>query len=65
MTTRHRNWTITYNPKPGVRRVYDYDAVHDDYDGAEDSRDVRFFSAPSLEIAIEEINDLENENGRD
>ena len=34
----YKNWEITYSPKPIPVRVYDYDAVHHDYDGPEDGR---------------------------
>jgi len=56
MSTKHKDWIITYNPKPVPNRRHDYDAVHEDYDGPEDGR---CFTAASVEEAIEEINEME------
>lgn len=48
-------WSITYNPKPIPDRRYDYDVLHDDYDG----ENGLFFNASSITAAAEEIERLE------
>ena len=51
---KYKGWTITFNQKPIPDRRWDYDAVHDEYDGTNDL----FFSCGSIEEAKEEIDDM-------
>ena len=60
--TEHKNWIIEHNPKPIPDRRYDYDAYHEDYDGAPDSGDSRSFCCPSIKEAKAEIDDWIQEN---
>ena len=52
---KYFDYTISYKPKPIPTHKFDYDFVHDDYDGAADSNDDRFGNAASIEDAIEQI----------
>jgi len=61
MKIEHRGWTITFNPKPIPLRTQDYDVVHDDYDGAPDGDDSRYFTAASVADAMATIDELEEE----
>jgi hypothetical protein len=54
----YKNWEITYNPKPIPVRVYDYDAVHKDYDGPEDNRCI---TGDSVDALIDRIDEMEAE----
>lgn len=54
----YRKWRISLNRKPIPIRCYDYDAVHEDYDGPEDNR---YFTAPGVEAAIQIIDQWEEE----
>lgn len=47
----YKNWTIIYNPKPIPTKIYDYDVVHEDYDGSSDSGDTRYFTTESIDSA--------------
>ena len=54
----YKDWEITYNPKPIPVRIYDYEAIHKDYDGPEDCR---CFTGDSVEFLKAEIDDWEDE----
>lgn len=58
---KYRNWEITRNPKPVPDFRFDWDVTHEDYDGAEDSGDLRSFYAESVEEAKLGIDDYEAE----
>lgn len=47
----YKGWGIKYNPKPIPTNIYDFDVVHEDYDGAPDANDNRFFATESIESA--------------
>ncbi len=47
-------WTITYNPKPIPDRRFDYDFVHDEYDGCDGGNGL-CGTAPSSEDAVNQI----------
>ena len=57
----YRNYKIEYNPKPIPDRSFDWDYVHEDYDGAPDGGDDRCGAVASFEAAILAINELEDE----
>lgn len=57
--TKYREWEITYDQKPIADRRFDWDAVHQDYDGPEDGR---AFSAGSFEEARREIDEHHLDN---
>ena len=59
MSELYRGYRITYNPKPIPTRQFDWDFVHQDYDGAEDANDHRAGSSASLEACKDEIDYLE------
>ena len=52
---KYFDYTISYKPKPIPTNKFDYDFVHDDFDGATDSSDDRCGNAESIEDAIEQI----------
>jgi hypothetical protein len=56
---KYKDWEITYSPKPIPVRVYDYDAVHKDYDGPEDDR---CFAGESVQALKDEIDEMEAED---
>lgn len=60
-TYSYRGYLITYDPfhLGGFGSPYSY--VHEDYDGAPDSGDRRCGSAVSVEDAVTEIDDLEDD----
>jgi len=58
---RYGKYTITYWRKPIPTDAYDWDWVHDDYDGAPDSRDHRCGSARTISACKDEIDELEDE----
>ena len=45
---KYKNYVITYNPKPVPCRQFDYDFVHEDFDGAPDSEDIRCGTGESV-----------------
>jgi hypothetical protein len=47
----YKGWDIRYNSKPIPTNIYDYDVLHEDYDGSSDSNDNRFFTTESIESA--------------
>ena len=54
-TVFYQGWKICLNRKPIPVRCHDFDAVHEDYDLGDD----RYFTAPSVEAAIEVIDHWE------
>lgn len=60
-TLEYKGWKIIYNPKPIPTSMYDYDVVHEDYDGAPDSDDCRYFTTESIDIAKELIDSWEDD----
>ena len=52
-------WSITYNPKPIPDRRYDYDFVHEDYDGPGNGL---CGTAASVIDAIEQIAEIEEDD---
>lgn len=61
MATRFGSYTITYDPPPIPIRTFDWQFVHDDFDGADDSTDNRCGAAASVEACIAEIRELEDD----
>ena len=62
----YKDWIIQHNPKPIPIRTHDWDAFHEDYDGAIDSGDTRSFTAPTKSEAKALILEWirENESGQ-
>ena len=58
----YKNWSIQYWCKPIPIRDWDWDAVHQDYDGAPDSGDDRAFATHSLEDAKLQIDNWDEEH---
>lgn len=59
---RYRDkWTIYYDPPPIGSRVADFQFAHDDYDGAEDSGDIRCGFGPSAPACCKAIDAIEEE----
>ena len=56
-------YTLSYDPPPVPTRQFDWHFAHEDYDGAPDSMDTRCGSAASPEEALNQIIDVEYENG--
>lgn len=56
MQHRYGKWWITHNPKPIPTDKYDWDFVHDLYDGPGDSR---CGTAASVEDARKQIREIE------
>ncbi len=54
----YRGYTITHGAKPVPTRVWDYDFVHADYDGAPDSGDRRCGNGASVDDCKEQIDEL-------
>lgn len=52
-------WTIRFDPPPIPHRCFDWQYVHDDYDGAPDSRDNRHGECASFEACLGEIIELQ------
>ena len=61
MSERYRNYTIEYYPPPIPTRQFDFQFVHDDYDGAEDSNDRRAGHAESPAACREAIDEIEDD----
>ena len=55
----YAGWTITHDPKPIPDRRFDYDFVHDNYDGTDYSSHL-CGNASSLEECLELIEEVEN-----
>lgn len=55
-----KGWSIHYKPKPILERDFDWDYVHEDYDGAPDSNDNRCGNAESFEACCEKIAEFED-----
>lgn len=55
MTVYLDNWTIEHNPKPIPTQMFDWDFVHDDYDGPEDTRCGAAMSPEACLYCIREI----------
>ena len=55
----YKNWHCSYNPKPIGIRTLDWDASHEDYDGAPDADcDDLAFCAPSAEACMTYIDEV-------
>ena len=52
-TIEYKGWLISHNSKPIPTCMYDYDAVHKDYDGPEDSRCISGSSVDNLKEEID------------
>lgn len=50
---KYRGYTITHNPKPIPLRAFDYDYVHDEYDGPDDDRCGSEPSVKECKVAID------------
>lgn len=50
-------WHLRFSPPPIPTRAHDWMAVHDDYDGAPDAGDDRYFTSATIEGVIVEIED--------
>lgn len=66
MTTRHGNWTISYDPPPIPDRSMDYVGVHEDYDGAPlhsegSPSDHRCVRGASVADVVQQIEEMESE----
>ncbi len=60
MNTYYRGYVISYWAKPIPDRSHDWEGVHEDYDGADDSGDVRAGTAGSIEECKAAIDELED-----
>ena len=58
-----KQYHIAYDPPPIPLRMHDWDWAAEDYDGAPDSGDCRCGTAESYLACVEQINELENEDG--
>ncbi len=58
---KYGDWWIVLNEKPGPNYDFDYDYYHIDYDGAEDSGDIRCGNTKSILHAMDEIDAIEKE----
>ena len=58
--TTYLDWTITYNPKPIANFSFDWDAVHNDYDGEtlDDNGNELAFELRSLEDCKDYIDEI-------
>lgn len=63
----YRGFIITYDPPPIPTRAYDWQWMHDDYDGAPDSVDDRAGRSASLEAAKADVDEWwdERQSGDD
>lgn len=59
---RYGPWRIWYEPPPIPTRMWDWQFVHDAYDGPGDNR---HGSAASVEDALAQIRDIEEMNAED
>lgn len=59
MTVLYKDYSITYDPKPVPDRDFDFDWVHNNYDGPGDSR---CGNAASLVEAKKQIDEIEDAN---
>ena len=55
---RYGDWEIYYAPKPVSTVDYDWEAVHEDYDGPENER---AFTGSSVDDLINQIDEWEQE----
>jgi len=67
MTIRHREYDITFNPKGLPIDSFDWEAVHEDYDGAPlesggPPADDRFFLGDSVSDVIGQIEEYAEAN---
>lgn len=53
----YRNFRITYDPPPIPTRAFDWHATHDDYDGAPDGTDNRYFHGPTEDDVKAQVDD--------
>ncbi len=56
-------WILRFAHPPIPSRAYDWDAVHDDYDGAPDAHDDRAVSARTREEVLVAVERWIEENG--
>jgi hypothetical protein len=61
---RYRDYTIGFDMKPIPDRSHDWEFLHDGYDGAPDSNDIRCGTAASLLDCYIAIHELEAEDGQ-
>ena len=55
----YKNWHVSYNPKPIGTDKLDWDASHEDYDGAPDAEcEDLTFCAPSAEACRRYIDEV-------
>ena len=52
-------WKITYDPKPIPDRRFDWDFIHDDYDGAPDGNNHLAGNGSSVDDCINQIREIE------
>jgi hypothetical protein len=45
-------WHIVCDPPPVPTKLYDWHAIHDDFDGSPDAKDDRALYAPTKEAAV-------------
>jgi len=53
---KYGKWSFDYNPKPIPDRRWDYDCMHDEFDGENGDY---FFNASSIDAAIKEADERE------
>ncbi len=59
---KYKSYIITCDPPPIPMRDFDYRAVHEDYDGGEDSDDVRCFTGASIQSVKALVDELIGDN---
>ena len=57
----YRNFRITYDPPPIPTRNCDWHATHDDFDGAPDANDNRYFHGPTEADVKAQVDDWHTE----
>lgn len=64
LVAMYRGYQIYYHAKPIPDRRWDYDFVHEEYDGAPDAHDERHGNAGSIGECIDRIDEIEGGSTR-
>ena len=57
MMETYRGYLISFEPKPIPNRAYDWDYMHEDYDGAPDAEDGRCGNGGTLQSCKDQIDE--------
>jgi hypothetical protein len=58
----YKGYIISHEPKPIPSRAFDWDYLHEAFDGAPDAEDSRCGNGASTEDCKDQIDDMETDN---